>query len=162
MENIGLEQAKAELESILSLVKALNVDYERLKELQENEEELDEDEQEELETMELAVKCYPHTTHGYFMSRDEVIDVIRGSAYVVQVRSAWQDVGKELTSLEFMILLAGGGPEVRIKGELDVFKEPSVAWIEYRSWGEPWQELPVSGEEQQAINTFCQQFWFGE
>jgi len=154
-QNDGLEVAKTELESILSLVKALNVDYDRLKELQENEEELDEDEQEELEELQKI-------TDNYFLSRDDVQEKIRESAYDVQVRSAWQDIGKELTALEFMILLAGGGPEVRIRGELDVFKEPSVTWLEYRSWGTPWQELRISREEQEAIITFCQQFYFGE
>jgi hypothetical protein len=78
----------------------------------------------------------------------------------VEVRSGWTSVGEPLEPEDFVILLATGGPAVRIRGELDANKEPSRAWLEVQDWFKPWTEyVPAS---QDVLLTYAQQFYFGD
>jgi len=64
---------------------------------------------------------------------------------------------------EFNILLCTGGPAVRITGDLDLLNQPDTARLEYQDWFEPWEPLyDITAEEQQALLTYCQQFYLGD
>lgn len=97
---------------------------------------------------------------------DEMLDTaqsnIRESALSVEVRGPWRPVGptgNDWPDTEFCILLATGGPAVRIIGELDRYGNPDNAWLEYQDWGTPWTEY--SGADVNDLLQFCQQFYFG-
>lgn len=79
----------------------------------------------------------------------------------IQIRSGWQPIGETLEAEEFTILLCTGGPAVRIVGELDQYKQPCRAWIEYQDCFTPWREL-VDNVSHSDLLTYCQQFYFGE
>lgn len=80
----------------------------------------------------------------------------------VQVRSNWHTPGdKEGTyDAEFNILLATGGPAVRIIGELGQYG-PDNARLEYQDWGTPWTEYRLTSDEQDTLLRYCRHFYFG-
>jgi len=96
-------------------------------------------------------------------ARDEARDRIMEDPLSVQVRSGWRDPGVEMDPEEFNILLCTGGPAVRITGDLDLLNQPDTARLEYQDWFEPWEPLyDITAEEQQALLTYCQQFYLGD
>lgn len=79
------------------------------------------------------------------------------------MRGDWADPGSEdlATPTEFEILLCTGGPAVRIVGDLDQHKQPERPRIQYQDWGTPWTEyFEANGSE--SLQTYCQQFYFGD
>jgi hypothetical protein len=86
---------------------------------------------------------------------------IEQSDYGVEVRSDWVSPGEAFEASEYTILLAGGGPALRIIGDLDN-GTPCTARLEYQDWFTPWEEY--FGEEVQdreALLNFASQFYFG-
>lgn len=152
--------------SIVEMVAALNCDYDRLAELRDmvrNEEDnlsdfrkgeakslaLSDDESEELSELE--------SDAGDCEDRDDAERRIEEDALSVQVRSDWCDTGEDMTAAEFNILLATGGPAVRIIGELDR-GEPVRAWLEVQDWGTPWTQY--FGASQETLLDYARCFYF--
>jgi hypothetical protein len=135
--------------SIVAMVEALECDYARLEELRDREE-LD-DEREELAELEAAA--------GDCADRDDAERRILDDALSVEVRSGWTPCGDTLTAEEFCILIATGGPAVRIRGELDEYLEPRRAWLEVQNWGTPWTQY--FGAEQAVLLDYARCFYFG-
>lgn len=174
-------QAKSQLESIREMLAAVSVDYDRLEELREelevlkdNDEEArtypDADEEstagarvalaswleengEELAELEAAA--------GDCTSEDDARQRIQEDPLSVQIRSGWYSPGETPEPEEFEILLCTGGPAVRIIGELDEYKEPSRAWLEYQDRGTPWQSYYEEGGFD-ALVEYANHFYFGE
>ena len=94
--------------------------------------------------------------------REQAEQTIQEDALSVEVRSDWYQPGESAEPSEFMILLCTGGPACRIIGELDQYKQPSSARIEYQDWGTPWTEFRLDAEQEETLLTYCRQFWFGE
>lgn len=137
--NHAEENAKAWLENILEMVSALKAF---------------EDDDRDDET--------PVTIDGDVMnSRDDVEERIQESPLSVQIRGGWHSVGEQAEDEEFEILLSTGGPALRIVGDLGQYK-PERPRLQYQDWGTPWTEYIVTGEDREALETFCQQFYFGE
>jgi hypothetical protein len=165
-ENHGLNEAKAQLSSIVDMVAALECDYDRLEELRNERlsygslpvnverDEWDKEHGEELAELENAAN--ENKNH------DEAYEAIQEDPLSIEIRSGWNSVGDELSPEEFRILLCTGGPAVQIVGELDEYNQPSRARIEYCDWGTPWTELLLESCERDAVLTYCQQFYFGE
>lgn len=173
-DNDAKDQAKAQYESICQMLGALDVDYDRLEELRDEKEVLlaaikearTEDELKEAEDdwqaweteydLELAEI---QEAAGDCESRDDAQERLDESPLSVQVRSGWEDPGTDLTAYEFEVLLCTGGPAVRIRGELDEYKQPDRAWMEYQDWGTQW--TPYHGAEQATLLAYCNTFYFG-
>lgn len=68
------------------------------------------------------------------------------------------DYGVNITKV-YEITLAGGGPAVRISGELDEHNEPYTARIEYQDWFTQWTEYRPASEE--LLLRFAQRHYFG-
>jgi len=175
VQSHAMQQAQAQYKSISAMVSAVNVDYDRLEELQddldslvwdlenaENEEEKQEasgviegwnsDNAEELQNLkDQSNSC---------KDQEEAQEMIQEDPLSVEVRSGWANVGDTLEAEEFCILLCTGGPAVRIRGELDSYKQPCRAWMEYQDWGTPW--TTYYGAEQKVLLNYCQSFYFGE
>lgn len=148
------EQAQAQFDCIYEMVQAYEMDWIRLEELRENADELDEEDTLELkELIEIA---------GDYEDQDDVIEVMRDNALSCEVRSGWSGNSADLEAEEFRIVLCTGGPHVEIMGELNQFKEPDRAWIQYSDWGTGMTTLPLSVSDGEELLTYCQQFYFGE
>lgn len=169
MSDNSYNQAKAQLGSIQALANALDTDFGRLEELRTRSQNLlnavnlddaddieyyamSEDDFKELEELE--------TQSAGYDDQDAVLTAIQEDPLDISVRSGWANVGDELTPDEFMILLTTGGPAVRIVGELNR-GQPCRARIEHQDWFEPWQDYVEPGT-QDALLTYCSQFYFGE
>lgn len=144
--NYAEQNAKGWLESIVEMVAALKAF---------------DDEDREDET--------PVTIDGDVMeSRDDVEQRIQESPLSVQVRGGWHNVGEEAEDEEFEILLTTGGPALRIIGDLGQYRAPERPRLQYQDWGTPWTEYiipfddPQHDEKREAIQTFCEQFYFGD
>lgn len=105
----------------------------------------------------------PITIDGDVMnSPDDVRERITESPLSVQVRSGWHSVGEQPEDVEFEILLSTGGPALRIIGDLGCDNAPENPRLQYQDWGIPWTEYVTTGEEADALQTFCEEFFFGE
>ncbi len=182
LESIG----RSAYESIVEMVAALECDYGRLEEIPAQIEELEEMLRvhgigiEELsdpqgttdELLELRDELAElKQAAGECTSREEAEVRILEDALSVEVRSGWVEPGvTEFDAEEFMILLATGGPAVRIIGELGQYGDPSRARLQVQDWFTPWTEYlghSVSDTEREPVDqdvllTYCRCFYFGE
>ncbi len=129
-------QAKAQADSIVEMVEAL--------------EKAQEDGEAEL--------------YGDMMDEDEIRQAIQEDALSVEVRSSWHSPGFEDSKPDkFNILLCTGGPAVRIIGDLSEHGEPDGTHIvQYQDWFTGWENYPTTTEQDEAIDAYCREFWFGE
>jgi hypothetical protein len=91
---------------------------------------------------------------------EEAQQAIYDDPLSVQVRSGWNNPGDDMTPAEYCILLCTGGPAVRIVGDLNDWKEPESARMEYQDWGTPWEKY--DGANQDVMLQYARQFYFGE
>lgn len=183
--NFGLEQAKAQLESIKMMVAAISVDYDRLEELKDEENNLEsiikEDDEEtnqnnkmngcERAQAELDLREWLDENQkeldellkaaGDCESEDDARQRIQEDPLEVSIRSGWYSPGETPEPEEFLILLCTGGPAVRILGELDEHNQPSRAWIQYQDWFTAWTDY-IEPDTAETILTYCQEFYFGD
>jgi len=129
----AMQQAKAQLASILKLVEAIEA--------------AQEDGEARLE--------------GETLNLDELEDRAREWPLSVLVRSDWVSPGSELTPAKYEILLCTGGPAVRLRGDLSSHGEPETAVLEYQDWFTAWDRLALSSVEEDALTRFVLLFWFG-
>ena len=86
---------------------------------------------------------------------------ITEDSYGIQVRSDWVTPGEPFEAVEYTILLAGGGPALRIIGDLGRFDVPETARLEYQDWFTPWEEFLVEEEEdREALLKYASQMYF--
>mgnify|MGYP001564182551 CR=1 FL=1 len=86
---------------------------------------------------------------------------ITESAYGIQVRSDWVTPGEPFGASEYTILLAGGGPALRIIGDIE-HDQPYTALLEYQDWFTPWEEFIIGEEEdREALLKYASEFYFG-
>lgn len=173
----ALQNCEAGAQSIAAMVAALNCDFDRLEELRNERADIIEalntcpdgretwdasdklrkwnlENAEELAELEDAA--------GDYESQDDAREAIQDDPLSVQVRSGWVTPGEEMEAEEFEILLTTGGPALRIVGELDQYKQPCRAWLEYQDWFTPWTEYHGDAISNSDLLTYCQQFYFGE
>ena len=93
--------------------------------------------------------------------QDELRESVLNSALSVEFRSGWySSLDDELVPEEFKILLTWGGPALRIIGELDEYG-PVNPKLQYQDWGTPWTDYEITEDQQEALNWFCNCFYFG-
>lgn len=180
-DNHGLDQAKAQAESIAAMVAAINCDYDRLQELRDEREALADalvdaeigeiggsaDEVREASEARAALAEWDNHMRGVLneleaeagecADADEARENVQNDPLSVEVRSGWDIVGGDLSAAEFRIVLCTGGPHVEIRGELDN-GTPSRAWMMYQDWGTPkTQYFDVEGS---TLLAYCQEFYF--
>tara|TARA_R100000231_G_scaffold26547_1_gene24051 strand:- start:187 stop:585 length:399 start_codon:yes stop_codon:yes gene_type:complete len=96
-----------------------------------------------------------------FESQDQLRESILNSALSVEFRSGWySSLDHELVPEEFKILLSWGGPALRIIGELDNYG-PVNPKLQYQDWGTFWTDFEITEDQQEALNWFCNCFYFG-
>lgn len=171
-ENHAEKQARAQAESIATMVAALECNYARLDELRDTRAEwvyeycaatgaettaaqktwVAEFTEDATEMADLE------TAAGECTSEEEARSRIKEDPLSVEIRSGWANSRAEFEPEEFRIVLCTGGPHVEILGDLDR-GEPSRPRILYCDWG-------ASGElfdfDREAVLTYCRVFYFGE
>jgi hypothetical protein len=149
------------------MVAAMEMDWDRLAELREERADIASAEDAEVladwdgengeELAELTAAA------GEYKNAEEAREAIEEDPLSVEVRSGWTTPDEPLTPAEFCILLCTGGPAVRIVGELDDYKQPTRAWIEYQDWFTPWQEYHGEHAPSQAtLLSYCRCHYFGD
>jgi len=136
-ENHALTNCRGQLESIKELYKEFK-------------------KQEDLEALGVGSNVANWTSEGI---REKAQD----EALSVEFRSGWYSSPESIADLkpeEFKILLAWGGPALRIIGELDEYG-PVNPKLQFQDWGTPWTDFEITEDQQKALNWFCNCFYFG-
>ena len=98
-----------------------------------------------------------------YNQQDELRESILNSVLSVEFRSGWYSSPESIADLrpeEFRILLAWGGPALRIIGELDDYG-PINPKLQHQDWGTPWTDFKITEDQQKALNWFCNCFYLG-
>ena len=95
-----------------------------------------------------------------YTREDEIREQAQDEALSVEFRSGWTSNPEEMKPEEFKILLCWGGPALRIIGELDEYS-PVNPKLQHQDWGTPWTDFEITEDQQEALNWFCNCFYFG-
>ncbi len=80
--------------------------------------------------------------------------------FAERIRETLEDSSYDVTTVKnYIILLAWGGPAIRIYGELDENNEPITAELQYQNWFTKWETLPCN---EKVLLRYAQYFYFGE
>jgi len=93
---------------------------------------------------------------------EQIKESILNSALSVEFRSGWTSNPNDIELEEFKILLTWGGPALRVIGELNQYKEPENIKMQFQDWGTCWTDFEITENQQEALNWFCNCFYFGE
>lgn len=147
--------------AIAEMVAALDVDYDRLEELDTTQN--NEDINNLIETSEATELVELREAAGECTSREDAEERIREDALSVMVRGGWQSIG-EMDRLagpvEFEILLSTGGPATRLVGDIGEHGEPENVRLEAQDWGTPWTEYREADAE--TLRAYAAVFYFGD
>lgn len=166
---------KSAYESIQEMVAALECDYDRLEELRDERDgfEFDEDEN----TAEDGPN-YPNNKAAWVGENEDDAEELkeledeagecddredaeqRIQEDALSVRVFGERIEGEWQADKFELLLATGGPAVRIMGELDDNCEPDRAWLEVQDWGTQWTQYFKA--DQETLLAYARCFYFGE
>jgi hypothetical protein len=170
------EIGRCAMDSIREMVAALECDYDRLEELRSEKESLQdsrdeaEDDDDVDETQEALDSWLAENEDelkeleeaaGDCESQDDARQRIEEDPLSLEVRSDWHSPGTDSDDTEFCLLLGTGGPAVRIIGELD-HGQPTKATLQTQDWFTPWTDVDTSNEDDDALLTYCQVFYFGD
>ena len=97
-----------------------------------------------------------------YEKQEKIKESILNSALSVEFRSGWTSNPNELEIEEFKILLTWGGPALRVIGDLNQYKEPENVKMQFQDWGTFWTDFEITENQQEALNWFCNCFYFGE
>ena len=95
-----------------------------------------------------------------FDSQDELRESVLNSALSVEFRSGWATFKENFIPEEFKILLTWGGPALRVIGEITDYGAENPK-LQYQDWGTLWTDLEITEDQQDALNWFCNCFYFG-
>ncbi|MDV7146035.1 hypothetical protein R3X27_25490 [Tropicimonas sp. TH_r6] len=91
----------------------------------------------------------------------EARERILEDALSVEVREPWHSPGGTHDGpCEYRLLLATGGPAVRITGRLDACHEPETAVLEVQDWFLPWAAFETNLEDDEALLAYAGSFVF--
>ena len=92
---------------------------------------------------------------------DKAREAVEHDALSVEVRTGWYTPIQKAEVSEYQILLAWGGPAVKICGQLED-NQPVSATLQYQDWGTEWTDLDIDSEAEDALISYAQCFYFGE
>lgn len=94
--------------------------------------------------------------------REAAQQMIQEDPLEITVRTGWKSPNaKDGGPEDFCILLCTGGPAVRILGDLDENYQPIRPRLQFQDWFTSWEELICDESDQNALEMYCQQFYFG-
>lgn len=171
MSDNAHKQAIAQVESIVSMVRALQVDYDRLEELREERDDYQNENLGNLASPEVHAIAwaqeFPEDAEelagledaaGDCSDEEEARERIQDDPLSIEVRSDWCSSADDMEPSEARIVLCTGGPHVEILCDLDR-GQPSRPRVIYKDWG-------TSGElfdfDHDAVTTYLEQLYFAE
>ena len=161
MTNHAEQQARAQLQSIVDMVHAIECDFDRLDELRDERDSADDAATWEAENVDGANELRDlEDAAGDCADLDEAQQRIYEDPLSIEVRSGWQSMGEKLEPEEFCILLCTGGPAVRIVGDIEggCASRPR---LQFQDLGTPWTELvTMTSEGRRCLAVYCEQFTF--
>ena len=95
-----------------------------------------------------------------YNQQDELRESVLNSALSIQFRSGWETHFENFKAKEFEILLSWGGPALRVIGEITDYG-PVNPKLQFQDWGTPWTDFEITEDQQDALNWFCNCFYFG-
>ena len=98
---------------------------------------------------------------GEQMEAEDLQERAREFPLSLLVRSGWSAPGGDLIAAEYEVLLCTGGPAVRIRGDLSEYCEPKTASLEAQDWFISWEPVAVTEEENEILLALVSLFWFG-
>lgn len=151
--------------SIAEMVAALQCDYERLEELRGERDDWNSEHEAEdwaaVNTEDYEELIGLEDAAGECEDREAAEQRIQEDPLSLQLRSGWYSPGEESPKAEeFELLLATGGPAVRIIGELSEHMEPDRARLQVQDWFTPWTDYLDA--DQETLLAYCRVFYFGE
>lgn len=96
---------------------------------------------------------------------EELREAMLDGPLSLQVRGGWYQPGdddKGGAPEEFELLLSTGGPALRIVGDLGEWGSPNEPRLQHQDWFKPWTDYATTTEEDEALETYCGFFYFGE
>ena len=93
---------------------------------------------------------------------EKIEEQCREQPLSVQIRGGWYKPGDESEPEEYEILLATGGPAVRITGNLGSYNKPADADIQGQDWFTPWESIETTSADDDALLWFASLFYYGE
>ena len=178
MSDNARDQAILQVESVVSMVRALQADYDRLDELREERDDwvkslmdacgiLEPSDDSRVVALRRWAQEFPEDAEelaeledaaGDCSDDEEARERIQNDPLSIEVRSDWCNYWEEMTPSEARIVLCTGGPHVEILCDLDR-GQPSRPRVIYKDWG-------TSGElfdfDHDAVTTYLEQLYFGE
>lgn len=150
--------------SIVEMVAALQCDYERLEELRGERDDWNSEHEAEdwaaVNTEDYEELIGLEDAAGECEDEDDARQRIMEDPLSLQLRSGWYSPGETPEPHEFELLLATGGPAVRIIGELGDHNEPECPRLQAQDWFTPWTDYLEA--DQETLLAYCRVFYFGE
>ncbi len=114
--------------------------------------------------MEMVERYTEASDNGLQSLMEAAEEEIMQSPLSVEVRCGWKVPGGEQEPpVEYRILLTTGGPALQLVGELSEYGEPETAKLQHQDWFKPWTDMHgLTQQEDAALLTFAQRFYFGE
>tara|TARA_Y100000401_G_C8251555_1_gene188432 strand:+ start:95 stop:517 length:423 start_codon:yes stop_codon:yes gene_type:complete len=104
------------------------------------------------------------TTNEQEKRLEEIRENVINSALSVEFRSGWYSELYDRVRIgepaEFKILISWGGPALRVIGEIEENFAINPK-LQYQGWGTPWTDFKITENQQDALNWFCNCFYFG-
>jgi len=96
-------------------------------------------------------------------SIDDARQRLNEGAYGLAVRSGWYSPGETPEAEEYQITLAGGGPAVRLVGDLGQWNQPESARLQCQDWFTPWTDYyPEDSDADAILLDYAHGFYFGD
>lgn len=133
--------------AIVEMVRAAELDWDRLEDLREDCPEEDIPELDELET-----------NAGDCRDREDAIQRIQDDPLSIEIGGFWE-IGADPEPTEYRVLLTTGGPAVRIVGELTKYGDAFNATLEVQDWFKPWTEVYA---DQNTLLAYISYLYLGE
>lgn len=95
-------------------------------------------------------------------AREKAEQIIHEDPLSLQIRSGWYQPGQQPEPEEYELLLATGGPAVRIVGTLGEHNEPATARLQFQDWFIPWKNVSTSSEDDDVLLRYASCFYYGE
>ena len=93
-----------------------------------------------------------------YHDEDAAQTAIDESPLSVEVRSGWHSQGESAEEAQYRICLCTGGPAVQIVGELGAFNQPDTAQLQCQDWFTPWTDVDTTSEDEATMLAYAQHF----
>jgi len=88
---------------------------------------------------------------------EDATEAIHDDVLSIEYRSGWTMQGEGLQAEEYCLLLATGGPAVRIIGTIE-HEQARDATLQVQDWGTPWTDVALSDDDHDTLLQYARAF----